>query len=199
MDFISFIIDTWWLWIIIVIVTSFAICFSSDEKEKRQLKRENDLKESEKKLEYQNQYNCEETFLGIKHLYGLNIPQNANCDLWICKDCLVIYYGAPIVLNHSKIIASNFLTEEQLKKHYVDNTTGAIAGGLAFGTVGAIIGGGTKTVYETNKKNYLTVTYKSNDETNSIIFDVTDSKVIAKKIVIMLNNKITSNEHVIEL
>lgn len=199
MDIINFFIDTWWLWIIIVIVTIIAIYNSPEEKEKREKNRENNQIEHDKMVEYMDKYNCEETYLCYEHLYGLNIPEKASCNLWICEECLIIYYGSPIILNYSKIINVEVLNDTQIKKQYVDNTSGAIVGGLALGAIGAIIGGGTKTVTETNKKFFLTITYKSNDEIKCIIFDVTYSKVQAKKFAIDLKHKLNYDGEIVEL
>lgn len=179
---------TWWFWVIGVVIIIIISYFSPEEKEKRL-----------NKAFFSEQYNREEVYPWFNHLYGLNIPENAKCELWICQDCLIFYYEIPIVLNYSKIITADYLTNEQITKHYVENTTGAIVGGLAFGPIGALLGGGTKTKYDVEKSYFLTITYKSNNEINTIILDASLARNQAKKFVKNLKNRIPNDSEVIEL
>ena len=83
-----------------------------------------------------------------------------------------MYYGAPITLFYSKIIKAEILDQTQFKKHYLDNATGAIAGGMLLGAAGALLGGGTKTITESDK-------------------NVTANKVTAKNVIADINYRRT--------
>ena len=90
-----------------------------------------------------------------------------------------------------KIIKAEILDQTQFKKHYLDNATGAIAGGMLLGAAGALLGGGTKTITESDKKYILAITYKSDDEIKYILFDVTANKVTAKNVIADINYRRT--------
>ena len=53
------------------------------------------------------------------------------------------------------------------------------------------LGGGTKTITESDKKYILAITYKSDDEIKYILFDVTANKVTAKNVIADINYRRT--------
>lgn len=53
------------------------------------------------------------------------------------------------------------------------------------------MGGGTKTITESDKKYILAITYKSDDDIKYILFDVTSNKVAAKNVIADINYRRT--------
>lgn len=156
--------------------------------------------ERRNKSELENQYGLISVERYYKHVCGLPIPENAECELWECNDCLLIYYGNPFILNYSKILSIELLSNTEVKKQYFDNTSGAIAGSLLLGPLGALVGGGKATATDIQTRYFVTVTYKSNDELNYIFFDVTDYRTQAKKFVYKIKSKILANgNNIVEL
>lgn len=187
------------LTIVILLIIVFVIYYNQPEsKKEREKKRLAESAEREKINGYKQKYKCKRT-CHFEHLYGLNIPNGATCDVWICSKRLVAYYGAPITLLYTKMIKAEVIDQTQFKKHYIDNATGAIAGGIAFGAVGALLGGGTKTVTEMDKKYILAITYKNENEVRYILFDVTYNKSLAKEFAKEINHRISKNAKEIEL
>lgn len=174
MDIINFFIDTWWFWIIIIIVAAIVIFNSPEEKEKRETAKNIAKKEEEYKTEQCDKYNRQDWITGYRHLAGLPIPENSECELWLCENSLIVFYNSPFVLNYSKIVNVDVQTKTEFKKSYVDKASGAIVGGLAFGAIGALIGGGTKEIVDSENSYFFTITYKSNETLKYIIFDVTN-------------------------
>nr|DAQ48868.1 MAG TPA: hypothetical protein [Caudoviricetes sp.] len=182
----------WWLglFVALIVVVSIIMYFDDDAREQRKKRKLAQIAEREQEIEFKNKYKCKKSYT-LEHLYGLNIPQGAECGVWICSKRLVMYYGAPITLFYSKIIKAEILDQTQFKKHYLDNATGAIAGGMLLGAAGALLGGGTKTITESDKKYILAITYKSDDEIKYILFDVTANKVTAKNVIADINYRRT--------
>jgi hypothetical protein len=183
LDFFDFVTNWWWFFLALIIVFVIAICNTPDEKEKRRKKRELKEKEQQTKRDYRQKYHYISCDTMWKHLYGLPIPQMTECEIWECEDCLIFYDNHPYVLKYSQLIKAEFMSRSEVKKHYVDDTTGAIVGAAAFGAIGALLGGGTKTVTEVENSYFVSLTYKSNNEIRYILFDVTNSKVSAKNFV----------------
>lgn len=170
---------------IIIIAVSYVLysLLSPTEQEKRRIKKETKEKETEKRLYYSKQYQEISSSLSWVHLYGLPVSELAVCDVWECKNCLVFYCGHPYVLNYSKIINAEYMSQTEVTKHYYDDATGAIAGGLMFGPIGALIGGGTEVDEETKYRYFVRITYKSENGTNDVLFNVTDAQYSAKNFV----------------
>ena len=70
-------------------------------------------------------------------------------------------------------------TDIDIQKQYVSSSGGAIAGGLLFGPVGALIGGRTKQKKIKNVSTYLIITYTNDDEIKYVGFDATNSTLQA--------------------
>lgn len=171
---------------VLVIAACVVLYYGSDMREEKKKKKLAKIAELERIRDLKQKYKCKKSN-SFEHLYGLNIPQGAMCDVWICSKRLVMYYGTPIILSYGKIIKVEMLDQTQFKKHYVDNTTGAIAGGMAFGTIGALLGGGTKAITDVDKKYILSITYDSDNSIKYILFDVTSNKYVAKEFVDDIN------------
>jgi len=61
----------------------------------------------------------------------------------------------------------------EIQKAIVSNAGGAVAGGMMFGALGALIGGREKEKTIRNVTIYLIITYQGNEKEEYIAFDVT--------------------------
>lgn len=105
---------------------------------------------------------------------GLELPQNVVCKV-VClvNRITILSSGQEFSLPIEKIIDVSVMTNQQIQKQYVSSIGGAIAGGLLLGPLGAIIGGSaSQKRIKTNTK-YLIFTYRDNEQTKYILFDVT--------------------------
>jgi hypothetical protein len=73
------------------------------------------------------------------------------------------------------------ITDKEIQKHIVSSTGGAVAGGLLFGPVGAMIGGRAKTRTSNNIRTYLIFSYEKDNSVSYIAFEATNSPFRASK------------------
>lgn len=101
-----------------------------------------------------------------KHCTGLPIAEDIDCTLYAFSDKLVLSAsGADFAINFDKVTDIQYLSEKDVQHIVHSSVSGAIAGSLLFGTLGAIIGGRAKTKTQTSYSYYLIITYKNtNDE-----------------------------------
>ena len=119
---------------------------------------------------------AEKTIYG-KHQAGLPLEQDAPCTIIAENDCFkFIGGGNSFELNRSKI------TDVEIQKQYVSSAGGAIAGGIVFGPLGAIVGGRVKEKKTREVAYYLIFTYRSGAEISYISFEIWYSMGVMKKI-----------------
>lgn len=137
--------------------------------EKKQAKKE--LKEA-----------AERTIYG-KHQTGLSLAQDAPCTI-IAEDEGFKFTGGgnSFELNRGKITDISVKTDVEIQKQYVSSAGGAVAGGMAFGPLGAIVGGRVKEKKTRELTHYLIFTYRSNEEISYISFEIVYSMGVMKKI-----------------
>ena len=119
---------------------------------------------------------AEKTIYG-KHQAGLPLEQDAPCTIIAENDCFkFIGGGNSFELNRSKI------TDVEIQKQYVSSAGGAIAGGIVFGPLGAIVGGRVKEKKTREVAYYLIFTYRSGAEISYISFEIGYNLGAIKKI-----------------
>lgn len=125
------------------------------------------------------------TWSGFTALSGLPIPPKAKCSIRECNEKLIICYDTSVSfsLDYTKIINIECVSSTEVQKHYVDNTSKAIAGGMLFGFLGAMICGVTKTIVDTATTYFLAITYNSSNELKYLIFDVTDCYAMSRNFI----------------
>lgn len=75
-------------------------------------------------------------------------------------------------------------TDVEIQKQMVSSAGGAVAGGLMFGALGAIIGGRVKTKDIRTASHYLIITYTDNNSKLAYIsFEVTNNLSAAGKLI----------------
>ena len=85
-------------------------------------------------------------------------------------------------MNRSKITDISVKTDVEIQKQYVSSAGGAIAGGMVFGPLGAIVGGRVKEKKTREFTYYLIFTYRSDAEISYISFEIWSSMGVMKKI-----------------
>lgn len=155
------------MWIIIVIFVFIVVIailkqfdvLSYEQKEKRE----------NKKQELQA-----EECVSLRHVAGLPLAENCMCNLYLCKDKIVIESeGATFNLLKEKLIDVNLKTETEIRKAYVSSVGGAVGGALLFGPLGAMIGGRTKEKEDKTEKQFLIFTYLKDNQNQYISFEIT--------------------------
>ena len=112
------------------------------------------------------------------HFAGLPVSEGVNCTLYLYNDRIEIESsGNKFSLLKDKITDICTKTDVEIQKHYVSSAGGAIAGGIMFGTLGAIIGGRSKQKTTENIKRYLIITYIKDDDVDYVAFDITTTFV----------------------
>lgn len=176
--------------VIAIIIFMIVHYNTKPEREKRQARKETAQNERQKRLDYYHKYQMIDHQSFWIHINGLPVPEMSECEIWECENCLIFYNGYPYVLDYSKLINIEFMSRSEIKRHYLNNASGAIAGGMMLGALGAVLGGGTKTVTEEEYNYFVAITYKSDGEIKNIFFDVTKPRNAAKPFVKRLKTHI---------
>lgn len=135
----------------------------------------------------------------FKHTIGLPLPENTLCDVYYGEDKIIISGGGSTFnLLLSKINDITITTDDEIQKAYVSSAGGAVAGGLLFGPLGALVGGRAKQKKINQITNFLVITYEKDDEPNYISFDTTNN-FKAIKIVSLFQKRPKTNQKVVEL
>ena len=123
--------------------------------------------------------------MSAKHVNGLPIAENLNCEINSYDDRLEFKSGTTnIKLPRNKITDMCIKTDVEIQKQAVSSVGGAIAGGLTFGRLGAIIGGRVKTKNIRTATHYLIITYTdSSGKLAYIGFEVTNNLTAAGKLI----------------
>lgn len=141
----------------------------------------------------------------MKHISGLPIANRMICNIIYSDNDIAFTAGnMKFKLQNSKIQDISLTNDTEIIKqtHYASSAGGAVAGGLLFGPIGALIGGRTKKKKHTsyNATNYLVITYKNNDDEISYIeFETRFSPGDAKKIVKKFKHNNANSKSEIEL
>lgn len=166
--------------IILCIAISFVIAAIYGIKEGRKQRKEI------KRMQLEEGLICD---LFVKHTAGLPIAEDVYCKIFCFKDRVQINYNdIKFNLNREKIKDACMKTDVEIQNQYVSSAGGAIAGGLLFGPVGALIGGRAKKKTVKNSKNYLIITYiDDNEQIKYLGFDVTNLQFKVTKFINELN------------
>lgn len=130
-------------------------------------------------------------YVTLKHTVGLPLPENTLCEIFYSNEKLVIEGGGSTFnLSFEKVIDITLKTDVEIQKSFVSSAGGAVAGGLLFGPLGALVGGRTKQKQSKEITNYFIVTYDKNVSGNPeyIAFDATGNLKVVK--ILSLYNKL---------
>ena len=166
--------------ILVLSICSIVYLGKKIPKKEKAKKIKQDTSETEKpRLTYKEKVlqNREKTYRNMKYKFtfvsGLPLMQGTVCKVVSTPDRLVIEgQGTTFELRKEKI--TSITIEKNITKHTqaVSSAGGALAGAMAFGVVGAAIGGRATTKNVKSLKYYIVVTYfDSDDNVKYIIFD----------------------------
>lgn len=166
--------------IIFFVIGLNLIVKKAKSKEEKQQSKENAKKIMEDKLN---------TFNAI-HEAGLPIANGTDCIVKYNADSFIFTgSGNTFNLNINKITDICIKTDKEIQKQYVSSIGGAVAGGMVFGPLGAIVGGRAKKKNIKTINRYLIFTYLKEGNIDYISFDVTNNWTKADNIV----NKVKKN------
>ena len=133
----------------------------------------------------------------FKHTHGLPIAENAMCEVLSYPERFDFKSDSmQCHLSKKKLKDISIINNADIQKEYVSSAGGAIAGGLLFGTLGAMIGGRTKSKETRSVSSCLILTYLSDSEIKHICFDVTPRMSDAEKLVQEYNKYNTDNSNI---
>ncbi len=124
-------------------------------------------------------------YTAFHHINGLPIAENLLCEVFSYPDRIEFKAGTTnIKLAREKITDMCLKFDTEIQNQAVSSVGGAIAGGVMFGTLGAIIGGRAKTKKVKNTTQYLIITYAGEQgELKYIGFDIKNNPPSAAKLV----------------
>lgn len=112
----------------------------------------------------------------LNHFNGLPIAEGILTQCFWCVDRIVFEAnGASFNLDFAKITDIMIKTDVEIQKQYVSSVGGAVAGGVMFGPLGAMIGGRAKQKQTRQVTQYLIFTYVDNGTIKYIAFDCTNA------------------------
>lgn len=125
------------------------------------------------------------TYLAFNHVNGLPIAENLLCEIRSYQDRIEFKAGTTnIKLPREKITDMCIKTDQDIQKQAVSSIGGAIAGGMVFGPLGAIIGGRSKNKKVKTVTQYLIITYTGEQgELKYIGFDINNNSFLAAKLI----------------
>ncbi|MDE6658893.1 MAG: hypothetical protein K2K01_02090 [Eubacterium sp.] len=108
----------------------------------------------------------------MNHFNGLPIAEGVFTQCFLCVDKIVFEAnGVAFNLHFSKLTDVSIKTDVEIQKQYVSSVGGAVAGGIMFGPLGAMIGGRAKQKEIRQATHYLIFTYIDNGEIKYIAFN----------------------------
>lgn len=124
-------------------------------------------------------------YSAFHHVNGLPIPENLLCEIRSYGDRLDFKAGTTnIKLPREKITDMCIKTDTEIQDQVVSSVGGAIAGGMMFGALGAIIGGRAKNKKMQTITQYLIITYtEEHEELKYIGFNIKNNPPSAVKLV----------------
>jgi hypothetical protein len=104
---------------------------------------------------------------------GLPVPQNSDLSIKLTPDAMTIVgCGQEFEINFSKLTLVDLKSDVEMEKIIKQSAPGMIIGAVAFGVIGAMIGGRVKTKEKRTVNHFLLISYLS-DELKTIVIDVT--------------------------
>lgn len=124
-------------------------------------------------------------YTAFHHINGLPLAENLLCEVFSYPDRIEFKAGSTnIELNREKITDMCIKTDTEIQNQAVSSVGEAIAGGVMFGTLGAIIGGRAKIKKVKTTTQYLIITYTGEQgELKYIGFDTKNNPPSAVKLV----------------
>jgi len=121
----------------------------------------------------------------LNHINGLPLAENLLCEVFSYPDRIEFKAGTTsIKLAREKITDMCLKFDTEIQNQMVSSIGGAIAGGVMFGTLGAIIGGRAKNKKVKTTTQYLIITYTEKQaELKYIGFDTKNNPSFATKLV----------------
>lgn len=124
-------------------------------------------------------------YAAFHHVNGLPLAENLLCEVFSYPDRIEFKAGTTnIKLAREKITDMCLKFDTEIQNQAVSSIGGAIAGGVMFGTLGAIIGGRAKNKKVKTTTQYLIITYTGKQgELKYIGFDIKNNPPSAAKLV----------------
>lgn len=123
-------------------------------------------------------------FLGLFPLAGgLSLPEGVPCCVARLSDgILVEAEGQQFWLPDRRLTGVSVLSRQEAERYYVSSAGGAVAGGMAFGALGAALGGRIRKKTVRKRQKFLIITYldKTEENTGCLVFDAGKSPSVSR-------------------
>lgn len=165
--------ETSYVGVLIVAIVFDIIFYNKYRKSKMGIKERQKLDaQKQKKVEHIDLIN---RTVNAEHQAGLPLAEGVKCNITKENDKFRITSGGnEFSLSKEKITDICVKTDFEIQTQYVSSVGGAIAGGMVFGPLGAIVGGRAKKKKTTATEYYLIFTYCSNGNICYASFKVED-------------------------
>ena len=163
------------IFVIFVYLVAMMVYLSHSERKKKRIKQQ-DRDERFGRGEY--------LFQGVfPILAGLRLVQGTDCTVYCLRKRIVIEAsGQQFTLARDKLIDVSVMSKTEIQEQYVPDVGGAVAGAMALGPLGALLGGGAdrKTIRHTSY--FLVITYNTADgKIDYLVFDATGRSSCCKR------------------
>ena len=120
----------------------------------------------------------------LRHVAGLPVSEGAVCGLFLLPNAIAVESNASsFYIGFGQITEITVKTDVEVREAYVSSAGGALAGGIMFGALGAMVGGRTKKKTTRNYTKFLIIGYNPSDggQTNFASFEYTPAASIFVK------------------
>lgn len=159
------------------------------------------LKHQQKKQLKTDKASGIERFQPIRHVTGLNVPEDCSGSVIVDNQKMsIILGGNNFDLKLDKIKNVDFQMDIDIKQYLASSTIKGIAGAAAFGVAGAVIGSAPKTKSKREVKCYAVISYLNNNNEYAIFVlkdEIVNSNCCARlvdKLKPLINNEINHVE-----
>lgn len=151
---------------ILIIPGLFAIIssFVYRAKDKKIFLRQQNLKAQKHIFDVKNNISPIVEDIFCKHCNGLPIGENSPCRLTIFQDMVYFYCGTmEFKIPMERVISMDIATKSQIEYIQKQSLSRAVAGGLLFGDVGALLGGMPQSKAIEKTESFLVITYRKEE------------------------------------
>lgn len=108
----------------------------------------------------------------MPHICGLPVIKGAMCQVGINNQEFVFQKEDKLItLPLNRVIDVGVKNKEEIRSYYVSNAGTAIAGGMMFGEIGALLGGQPEKVTETIRSQFFIIIYHDGNSVSTLMFD----------------------------
>lgn len=158
---------------IIFLLVFTIFCFVKYRNIKNGVSEKRKIEKQVREMENNERIELNSKLIQTKHQAGLPLAQDMECTIVNDVDKFTITGGGnSFSLKKDKLTDISVKTDIDIQKSYVSSIGGAVAGGVVFGPLGAIVGGRAKQKESRTTTYYIIFTYLSKDVISYASFEL---------------------------